>query len=131
MAEDGFYQWSLHCAVGIVIRRLMVFLLTGSTGDESIGGRLRKLSLGQYDNDAVTQVSFSKCGWGKAGVDPAPSLGPFSSPADIKEVCFGPVPISAQPHFPVLGLRAMAMPGPCIRPPGTVTSLSSTLLLVP
>lgn len=117
--------------MGIVIRRLMVFLLTDSTGDESIGGRLRKLSLGQYDNDAVTQVSFSKCGWGKAGVDPAPSLGPFSSPADIKEVCFGPVPISAQPHFPVLGLRAMAMPGPCIRPPGTVTSLSSTLLLVP
>lgn len=57
----------------------------GQQGDESIGGRLRKLSLGQYDNDAVTQVSFSKCGWGKAGVDPSPSLGPFSSPADIKE----------------------------------------------
>ncbi|XP_036056289.1 tensin-3 isoform X2 [Onychomys torridus] len=57
----------------------------GRQGDESIGGRLRKLSLGQYDNDAGSQVSFSKCGWGKASVDPPPSLGPFSSPADIKE----------------------------------------------
>ncbi|CAH6997844.1 Tns3 [Phodopus roborovskii] len=57
----------------------------GRQGDESITGRLRKLSLGQYDNDAGSQVSFSKCGWGKAGVDPAPSLGQFSSPADIKE----------------------------------------------
>ncbi|XP_052590449.1 tensin-3 isoform X3 [Peromyscus californicus insignis] len=57
----------------------------GRQGDESIGGRLRKLSLGQYDNDAGGQVSFSKCGWGKASVDAAPSLGPFSSPADIKE----------------------------------------------
>lgn len=117
--------------MGTVIRKLIVFLLTDSAGDESIRGRLRKLSLGQYDNDAVTQVSFSKCGWGKASVDPAPSLGPFSSPADIKEVCFGPVLISTQPHFPVLGLRAVTMPGPCIKPPGTVTSLSLTVLLVP
>ncbi|KAL1791212.1 tensin-3 isoform X1 [Sigmodon hispidus] len=57
----------------------------GRQGDEPIGGQLRKLSLGQYDNDAGNQVSFSKCGWGKASVDPAPSLGPFSTPADIKE----------------------------------------------
>lgn len=53
----------------------------GRQGDESIAGRLRKL----YDNDAGSQGSFSKCGWGKAGVDPATNLGPFSSPADIKE----------------------------------------------
>lgn len=57
----------------------------GRQGDDPIGGRLRKLSIGQYDNDAASQVTFSKCGWGKAGVDPAPSLGSFSSPEDIKE----------------------------------------------
>lgn len=57
----------------------------GRQGDDPVGGRLRKLSIGQYDNDAGSQVTFSKCGWGKAGVDSAPSLGSFSSPADIKE----------------------------------------------
>lgn len=111
----------------ILLRSPFIFLLTGSSGDESIGGRLRKLSLGQYDNDAGSQVSFSKCGWGKASVDPAPSLGPFSSPADIKEVGPGPAPASTQPHFPVLGLRAMTMP--CIRSPVTVTFLSLTWFL--
>ncbi|ELW64477.1 Tensin-3 [Tupaia chinensis] len=57
----------------------------GSPGDEPLGGRLRKLSLGQYDNDGGGQLSFSKCGWGKAGGDQAPGLAPFSSPADVKE----------------------------------------------
>lgn len=57
----------------------------GRQGDDPVGGRLRKLSIGQYDNDAGSQVTFSKCGWGKAGADSAPSLGSFSSPADIKE----------------------------------------------
>ncbi|XP_073921513.1 tensin-3 isoform X6 [Castor canadensis] len=57
----------------------------GCSSDEPLGGRLRKLSLGQYDNDAGGQISFSKCGWGKAGADPAPSLAPFPSQADIKE----------------------------------------------
>lgn len=80
-------------------RTHLFFLLIGSSGDDPIGGRLRKLSIGQYDNDAASQVTFSKCGWGKAGVDPAPSLGSFSSPADIKEVCAGPVPISSQRHL--------------------------------
>uniref|UniRef100_A0A8C5LGM4 Tensin 3 n=1 Tax=Jaculus jaculus TaxID=51337 RepID=A0A8C5LGM4_JACJA len=53
--------------------------------DEPLSGRLRKLSLGQYDNDAGGQLSFPKCGWGKAGMDPASSLGPFPPAADIKE----------------------------------------------
>ncbi|XP_077895900.1 tensin-3 isoform X5 [Ictidomys tridecemlineatus] len=57
----------------------------GPSSDDSLGGRLRKLSLGQYDNDAGSQLSFSKCGWGKAGMDSASSLEPFPSPADIKE----------------------------------------------
>ncbi|XP_008061296.1 tensin-3 [Carlito syrichta] len=57
----------------------------GSSADEPLGGRLRKLSLGQYDNEAGGQLSFSKCGWGKASVDQAPSLVPFPSPADVKE----------------------------------------------
>lgn len=57
----------------------------GRQGDDPVTGRLRKLSIGQYDNDAGSQVTFSKCGWGKAGADTAPSLGSFSSPADIKE----------------------------------------------
>ncbi|XP_062941757.1 tensin-3 isoform X2 [Cynocephalus volans] len=57
----------------------------GSSGDQPLGGRLRKLSLGQYDNDASGQLSFSKCAWGKASVDQAPSLTPFPSPAEVKE----------------------------------------------
>uniref|UniRef100_A0A2K5C0D5 Tensin 3 n=1 Tax=Aotus nancymaae TaxID=37293 RepID=A0A2K5C0D5_AOTNA len=57
----------------------------GSSADQPLGGRLRKLSLGQYDNDAGGQLAFSKCAWGKAGVDRAPNLPPFPSPADVKE----------------------------------------------
>uniref|UniRef100_A0A8D0MGT4 Tensin 3 n=1 Tax=Sus scrofa TaxID=9823 RepID=A0A8D0MGT4_PIG len=55
-------------------------------GDEPLGGRFRKLSLGQYDNDAGGQPAFSKCGWGKptSGEQP-PSLAPFLSPANAKE----------------------------------------------
>jgi hypothetical protein len=70
----------------------LVSLFIGCSSDEPLGGRLRKLSLGQYDNDAGGQISFSKCGWGKAGADPAPSLAPFPSQADIKEVCARPCP---------------------------------------
>ncbi|XP_054350681.1 tensin-3 isoform X5 [Pongo pygmaeus] len=57
----------------------------GSSAEQPLGGRLRKLSLGQYDNDAGGQLPFSKCAWGKAGVDYAPNMPPFPSPADIKE----------------------------------------------
>lgn len=66
-------------------------LLSGSSGDEMLGGRFRKLSLGQYDNDAGGQPSFSKCGWGKtASADQAAGLAPFLSPADAKEVGTAP-----------------------------------------
>ncbi|XP_075414249.1 tensin-3 isoform X2 [Tenrec ecaudatus] len=56
----------------------------GSVGDDPVGGRLRKLSVGRYDNDAGGQPSFSK--WGKtAGVDQDPSLATFLTSADTKE----------------------------------------------
>ncbi|XP_048195349.1 tensin-3 isoform X3 [Perognathus longimembris pacificus] len=64
----------------------------GLSGDEPLGGRLRKLSLGQYDNDTACQLSFSKCGWGKAAVDPAPNMVPFPSPADMKETVVAAYP---------------------------------------
>uniref|UniRef100_A0A8C2V1X1 Tensin 3 n=2 Tax=Chinchilla lanigera TaxID=34839 RepID=A0A8C2V1X1_CHILA len=57
----------------------------GPSSDEHLGGRLRKMSLGQYDNDAGSQLPFSTCAWAKAGVDAAPSPAPFPSPGDIKE----------------------------------------------
>ncbi|XP_049497166.1 tensin-3 isoform X1 [Panthera uncia] len=58
----------------------------GSPGDEPPGGRFRKLSLGQYDNDGAGQPAFPKCGWGKTlGAEQAVSLAPFLSPADAKE----------------------------------------------
>uniref|UniRef100_A0A8D1HTQ9 Tensin 3 n=1 Tax=Sus scrofa TaxID=9823 RepID=A0A8D1HTQ9_PIG len=74
-------------------------------GDEPLGGRFRKLSLGQYDNDAGGQPAFSKCGWGKpTGGEQPPSLAPFLSPANAKEVCIlppiawpEPVPTPASP----------------------------------
>ncbi|EHB09138.1 Tensin-3 [Heterocephalus glaber] len=57
----------------------------GPSGDEPLGGRLRKMSLGQYDNDSGAQLPFSKCAWAKASVDSAPSREPFPSPGDTKE----------------------------------------------
>ncbi|XP_066210324.1 tensin-3 isoform X1 [Saccopteryx leptura] len=59
----------------------------GSAGDEPLGRRFRKLSLGQYDNDAGGPPAFSTCGWGKPpGAEPSPSLVPFLSPTDAEEV---------------------------------------------
>ncbi|XP_059790277.1 tensin-3 isoform X1 [Balaenoptera ricei] len=55
-------------------------------GDEPLGGRFRKLSLEQYDNDAGQQAAFSKCGWGKTtSAEQAPSLAPFLSSDSAKE----------------------------------------------
>ncbi|XP_014683762.3 tensin-3 isoform X2 [Equus asinus] len=57
-----------------------------TSGDEPLGVRFRKLSIGQYDNSAEGQPAFSKCGWGKAtSADQAPSLAPFLSTTDTKE----------------------------------------------
>nr|XP_053782964.1 tensin-3 isoform X3 [Desmodus rotundus] len=58
----------------------------GPSGDEPLRRRFRKLSLGQYDNDAGGQLAFSRCAWGKPpGVEQAPSLVPYLSPTDAKE----------------------------------------------
>ncbi|XP_066899101.1 tensin-3 isoform X4 [Kogia breviceps] len=55
-------------------------------GDEPLGGRFRKLSLEQYDNDAGGQPAFSRCGWGKTtSAEQAPSLAPFLSSDNAKE----------------------------------------------
>ncbi|KAM5303146.1 tensin-3 isoform 1-T1 [Glossophaga mutica] len=59
----------------------------GPSGDEPPRRRFRKPSLGQYDNDAVGQPAFSRCGWGKpSGAEQAPSLVPFLAPTDAKEM---------------------------------------------
>ncbi|XP_029786642.1 tensin-3 isoform X2 [Suricata suricatta] len=65
----------------------------GSPGDEPLGGRFRKLSLGQYDNDGTGQPAFPKCGWGKTpGAEQAPSVAPFLSPPDAKEIAVATYP---------------------------------------
>ncbi|XP_053517383.1 tensin-3 isoform X7 [Artibeus jamaicensis] len=65
----------------------------GPLGDEPLRRRFRKLSLGQYDNDAGGQPAFSRCGWGKpTGAEQAPSLVPFLSPNDAKETVLAGYP---------------------------------------
>nr|XP_020760051.1 tensin-3-like isoform X1 [Odocoileus virginianus texanus] len=55
-------------------------------GDEPLGGRFRKLSLEQYDNEAGEQPTFSKCSWGKTtSSEQTPGLAPFLSPDNAKE----------------------------------------------
>ncbi|XP_028009926.2 tensin-3 [Eptesicus fuscus] len=57
----------------------------GSPGDELLRRRLRKPSLGQYDND-TGGPAFSQGGWGTPlGAERAPGRAPFLSPADAKE----------------------------------------------
>ncbi|XP_054427366.1 tensin-3 [Pteronotus mesoamericanus] len=66
----------------------------GPSGDESLGRRrFRKLSLGQYDNNAGGQPAFSKCGWGKpTGAEQTLGLAPFLSLTDAKEVVMAGYP---------------------------------------
>ncbi|XP_042637372.1 tensin-3 [Orycteropus afer afer] len=94
----------------------------GRQGDDPLGGRLRKLSLGQYDNDAGGQSSFPKCSWGKTTtMDQDPSLKSFLASVDTKETVItsypsdidvidgrifspaknGSEPASSTPAFPV------------------------------
>ncbi|XP_035958598.2 tensin-3 isoform X2 [Halichoerus grypus] len=90
----------------------------GSSGDEPLGGRFRKLSLGQYDNDAGGQPAFSKCGWAKTpGADQAAGLAPFLSPADAKETVAAAYPpdpsgISSRTFTPTKGGSDSASPTP-------------------
>lgn len=86
--------------------------MTLLTGDEPLGGRFRKLSLGQYDNDAGGQPAFSKCGWGKpTGGEQPPSLAPFLSPANAKEVCILPPIAWPEPVPTPASLKAGGMVG--------------------
>ncbi|XP_056194678.1 tensin-3 isoform X9 [Falco biarmicus] len=39
---------------------------TGTQGEDAAGGRIRKLSVGQYDNDVPGQASYGRCGWMKS-----------------------------------------------------------------
>ncbi|XP_024902255.1 tensin-3 isoform X2 [Pteropus alecto] len=65
----------------------------GSSGDEPLVRSFRKLSLGQYDNDAGGPPAFPRCGWGQApGVEQAPGLAASLSPADAKEMVLAPHP---------------------------------------
>ncbi|XP_051840457.1 tensin-3 isoform X2 [Antechinus flavipes] len=55
-------------------------------GDDPSGGRIRKLSLGQYDNDSPGQSSFGGCGWVKStNMDPVSTLGSFITSGETKE----------------------------------------------
>uniref|UniRef100_A0ACB8FV49 Uncharacterized protein n=1 Tax=Sphaerodactylus townsendi TaxID=933632 RepID=A0ACB8FV49_9SAUR len=59
---------------------------TGSPGDCVLGGRSRKLSFGQYDNDLPTQSLYAKCGWGKSSaIDHPESPRPVVPGGEAKE----------------------------------------------
>ncbi|KAM6104192.1 tensin-3 isoform 3-T3 [Theristicus caerulescens] len=57
---------------------------TGTQDDDATGGRIRKLSVGQYDNDVPGQPLYNRCGWMKS---PAPdqTVNP-GSPGETKEM---------------------------------------------
>ncbi|NXL02835.1 TENS3 protein, partial [Mesembrinibis cayennensis] len=61
-----------------------LFSATGTQDDDATGGRIRKLSVGQYDNDVPGQPSYNRCGWMKS---PAPdqTVNP-GSPGETKEM---------------------------------------------
>ncbi|XP_068252100.1 tensin-3 isoform X5 [Nyctibius grandis] len=62
---------------------------TGPQDDSATGGRIRKLSVGQYDNDVPGQPSYTRCGWMK-------------SPATDQAVNPGsPVPVGETKEMPV------------------------------
>uniref|UniRef100_A0A8C8R548 Tensin 3 n=1 Tax=Pelusios castaneus TaxID=367368 RepID=A0A8C8R548_9SAUR len=81
----------------------------GSPEDDTSGGRLRKLSLGQYDNDVPGQQPYTRCGWMKSSaIDQAVNRGPLIA-EDIDEVdrgIFSPTKnrndsVPPTPAFPV------------------------------
>ncbi|EMP34345.1 Tensin-3 [Chelonia mydas] len=58
----------------------------GSPGDES-GGRIRKLSLGQYDNDVPGQPPYTRCGWmTTTAIDQAVNPGSRIAVGETKEM---------------------------------------------
>ncbi|XP_054847031.1 tensin-3 [Eublepharis macularius] len=59
----------------------------GSRGDCITGGRSRKLSFGQYDNDIPAQPSYTKCRWAKSAASDHPeSPGPLVAGGETKEI---------------------------------------------
>ena len=64
-----------------------MFSATGTQDDDATGGRIRKLSVGQYDNDGPGQPSYNKCGWVKSpATDQAVNPGSPIPVAETKEV---------------------------------------------
>lgn len=43
-----------------------LFSATGMQDDDATGKRLRKLSVGQYDNDVPREPSYNRCEWMKS-----------------------------------------------------------------
>lgn len=64
-----------------------MFSATGTQDDDATGGRIRKLSVGQYDNDVPGQPSYNRCGWMKSPATDQPvNPGSLIPVGDSKEV---------------------------------------------
>lgn len=60
-----------------------LFSAPGTQDDGATGRRMRKLSVGQYDNDVPGQPSYTRCGWMKSpATDQAVNPG---SPIPLRE----------------------------------------------
>ncbi|NXW18147.1 TENS3 protein, partial [Circaetus pectoralis] len=64
-----------------------LFSATGTQDDDATGGRIRKLSVGQYDNDVPGQPSYNRCGWMKSpATDQAVNPGSLIPVGESKEM---------------------------------------------
>ncbi|KFR00219.1 Tensin-3 [Nipponia nippon] len=64
----------------------------GTQDDDATGGRIRKLSVGQYDNDVPGQPSYNRCGWMKSpaadqAVNPASPI-PVGETKEMGVACY-------------------------------------------
>ncbi|NXE81050.1 TENS3 protein, partial [Cochlearius cochlearius] len=67
-----------------------LFSATGTQDDDATGGRIRKLSVGQYDNDVSGQPSYNRCGWMKSlATDQAVNPGSPVPVGETKEMSVG------------------------------------------
>lgn len=55
-------------------------------GDDATGKRLRKLSVGQYDNDVPGEPSYNRCAWMKSPTHQAVIPGSLAAGGKTKEV---------------------------------------------
>ncbi|NXJ67948.1 TENS3 protein, partial [Rostratula benghalensis] len=76
----------------IVNQFTYLFSGTGTHDSDATGGRIRKLSVGQYDNNISGQPSYSRCGW---MMSPAPdqtvnpgSLIPVGTTKEMAVACY-------------------------------------------